>query len=84
MADKNLRLDSRFNLICAFWLPGTPETILTGTLVSDEHSIEFVTAPEYQRQPTMGRDMFAQPDNRMIPAFHGFCRNRQLDAMPSV
>lgn len=72
MADKNLRLDSRFSLIGAFWLPETPGVILTGTLVSDEDNIEFVTAPQYQRQLKIGRDIFDPPDSKMIPAFHGF------------
>jgi len=46
---KNLRLDSRFSMIGAFWLPETPDTILKGTLVSDEREINFITAPEYER-----------------------------------
>lgn len=72
MADKNLRIDSRFNLIGAFWLPETPDAVLTGTLVSDENNIEFVTAPVYQRQPKLLAGMMNPPDGKMIPAFHGF------------
>jgi hypothetical protein len=36
MPDKNLRLDSRFSMIGAFWSPETPDNIMKGTLVSDE------------------------------------------------
>jgi len=39
MADKNIRLDSRFSIIGAFWSPDTPDAIMTGTLVSDEKAI---------------------------------------------
>jgi hypothetical protein len=69
MADKNLRLDSRFSMIGAFWSPETPDTIMKGTLVSDEREIDFITAPEYE---SIGPDMFAMPDSTMIPALHGF------------
>ena len=72
MADKNLRLDSRFSMIGAFWSPDTPDTILTGTLVSNEREINFITAPEYRRPISIVPDMFATPDSTMIPALHGF------------
>jgi hypothetical protein len=72
MADKNLRLDSRFSMIGAFWLPETPDTILKGTLVSDEREINFITAPEYESSISMGLGMFSTPDPTMIPALHGF------------
>src|ERR1700733_11578742 len=72
MADKNLRLDSRFSMIGAFWSPGTPNTILKGTLVSDERAINFITAPEYERPISITPDLFAMPDSTMIPALHGF------------
>jgi hypothetical protein len=74
MADTNLRLDSCFNLIGAFWLPETPDAIMTGTLVSSEDNIEFVTAPEYERQPKMSLGMFDLPDSKIIPALHGFAK----------
>jgi hypothetical protein len=69
VADKNLRIDSRFNLIGAFWPPETPDAVLTGTLVSDENNIEFVTAPVYQRQPKLLAGMMNPPDGKMIPSF---------------
>jgi ApeA N-terminal domain 1 len=72
MADENVRLDSRFNLIGAFWLPEEQEAFMTGTLVSGESEIEFVSAPEYQRNPRLLGGMLDPPDNKMIPAFHGF------------
>jgi hypothetical protein len=78
MADENLRIDSRFNLIGAFWLPETPDTVMTGTLVSDEHNIEFVAAPLYRRQPNIGLGMFDAPNNKMIPALHGFAETGHL------
>jgi hypothetical protein len=72
MADKNLRLDSLFSMIGAFWSPGTPNTILKGTLVSDEPAINFITAPEYERPISITPDLFAMPDSTMIPVLHGF------------
>jgi hypothetical protein len=75
MADKNLRLDSRFSMIGAFWSPETPDTIMTGTLVSDEREIDFITAPEYERPISIGPGMFAMPDSTMIPALHGFTQD---------
>jgi len=38
MADKTLRLDSKFSMIGAFWPPETPDAIIKGTLVSNEKS----------------------------------------------
>lgn len=72
MPDKNLRLDSRFSIIGAFWSPETPDTIMKGTLVSDEREINFTTAPEYERSISTGPDLFARPASTMIPALHGF------------
>jgi hypothetical protein len=72
MADKNVRLDSRFSVIGAFWSPETPDSIATGTLVADEREIKFTTAPQYNRQPSIGRDLSNGPDSTMIPALHGF------------
>jgi hypothetical protein len=72
MADKSLRLDSRFNMIGAFWSPETPDTIMKGTLVSDEREINFITAPEYERSVSMAPGMFSMPDSTMIPVLHGF------------
>ncbi len=75
MADEDLRVGSRFSVIGAFWLPETPETIMKGTLVSDERQINFITAPEYERQVSIGPGRFAMPDSTMIPALHGFTEN---------
>jgi hypothetical protein len=75
MADKNLRLDSRFTMIGAFWLPETPDTIMKGTLVSDKREINFITAPEYERPISRGRGTFAKPESTMIPALHGFTQD---------
>jgi ApeA N-terminal domain 1 len=75
MADKNLRLDSRFSMIGAFWSPETPDTVIKGTLVSDEREINFITAPEYERPISIGLGMFAMPDSTMIPALHGFTQD---------
>ena len=72
---ENLRLDSQFSMIGAFWSPETPDTIMTGTLVSDEREINFITAPEYERPISIGRGMFARPDSTMIPALHGFTQD---------
>ncbi len=72
MADKNLRLDSRFSMIGAFWSPEAPATIMKGTLVSDDREINFTTAPEYERPISTGPGTFATPDSTMIPALHGF------------
>ncbi|MGB2620998.1 MAG: hypothetical protein WA857_10150 [Candidatus Acidiferrum sp.] len=72
MADKSLQLDSRFSMIGAFWSPETPDTIMKGTLVSDEREINFITAPEYERPISTGPGMLAMPDSTMIPALHGF------------
>jgi len=75
MADNNLRLDSRFSMIGAFWLPETPEAIMKGTLVSDEREINFITAPEYERPISLAPGMFSMPDTTMIPALHGFAED---------
>lgn len=72
MADKNLRLDSRFSMLGAFWLPETPDSIMKGTLVSDGREINFITAPEYERPISRPPAMFSMPDPTMIPAFQGF------------
>jgi hypothetical protein len=72
MTDKNLQLDSRFSMIGAFWSPETPDTIMKGTLVSDEREINFITTPEYERPISIGPGTFAMPDSTMIPALHGF------------
>src|ERR1700677_2674684 len=64
---ENLRLDSRFSMIGAFWSPETPDTILKGTLVSDEREINFIMST--------GPRLFAMPDSTMIPAFHGFTQD---------
>ncbi len=74
MADKNLRLDSRFSMIGAFWSPETPDTIMKDTLVSDEREINFITAPEYERRISIGPGTFA-PDSTTIPALHGFTQD---------
>ena len=76
MADKNLRLDSRFSMIGAFWKPETPDTIMKGTLVSDEREMNFITAPEYERPISIDPGIFAMPDSTMIPALHGFTQDR--------
>src|SRR5579863_3085246 len=75
MADKNLRLDSRFSVIGAFWLPETPDSVETGTIVSDEDKITFTTAPRYERQTLSGSSLLSLPDTKMIRAFHGFTEN---------
>ena len=75
MADNNLQLDSRFSMIGAFWSPETPDTIMTGTLVSDKREINFITAPEYERPISRGLGMLAMPDSTMIPALHGFTQD---------
>jgi hypothetical protein len=69
---KNLRIDARFSVIAAIWLPETPDTVITGTLVSDADGIEFISAPEYQKLPKFEASMFDRPEHKMIPAFHGF------------
>jgi hypothetical protein len=72
---ENLRLDSQFSMIGAFWSPQTPDTIMKGTLISDEREINFITAPEYERPISTGRGLFAMPDSTMIPALHGFTQD---------
>jgi hypothetical protein len=72
MPKENLKLDSRFSVIGAFWKPKSPDSIMTGTLVSDENAIEFTTAPSYERDPKPSAGMFGDPDITMIPALHGF------------
>ena len=74
MADKNLQLDSQFDMIGAFWSPETPDAIMKGTLVSGEREINFITAPEYERPISTISGMFSTPDSRIIPALHGFIR----------
>jgi hypothetical protein len=78
MGDKKLRLDSRFSMIGAFWSPETPDTIMKGTLVSDEREINFITAPEYERPISTFPALFAMPDSTIIPAFHGFTEDGQF------
>jgi hypothetical protein len=48
--EKDLRLDSHFSTVCAFWPPEAPDEIKTGTLVVDNHGIQFTTAPTFTRQ----------------------------------
>ncbi|HMF79158.1 MAG TPA: hypothetical protein VK604_26095 [Bryobacteraceae bacterium] len=76
MANKNLRLDSRFSIIGAFWSPETPDTIMKGPLVSDEREINFITAPEYERPILTGPGTFAMPHSTMVPALHDFTQDR--------
>src|ERR1700735_186148 len=78
MADKSLRLDSRFSMIGGFWSPETPDTIMKGTLVSDEREINFITAPEYERPLSLSAGMFSMHDSTMIPALHGFTEGGQF------
>ena len=47
---------------------------MTGTLMSDEPTIDFITAPVYERDPKPSAGMFDGPDKTMIPALHGFTR----------
>src|ERR1035438_1924619 len=72
MPKENLNLDSRFSTVGAFWKPESPDSMMTGTLVSDEHNINFMSAPVYQRNPQFAAGMFKLPDTAMIPALHGF------------
>jgi len=72
MADKTLRLDSKFSMIGAFWPPETPDAIIKGTLVSDEREINFITAPEYEKPISISPGLFSMPPSTMIPALHGF------------
>ena len=50
MADKRIRLDSQFSIVCAFWAPDATDDVYTGTLTVDEHGITFTTAPKYNRR----------------------------------
>jgi hypothetical protein len=72
MPKEHLKLDSRLSVVGAFWKPESPDTIMTGTLVSDENAIEFTTAPFYERNPTPSPGMLSGPDQAMIPSLHGF------------
>lgn len=74
MPKENLKLDSTFSVIGAFWKPETPDSIMTGTLMSGERTIDFTTAPVYERDPKPSAGMFDGPDKTMIPALHGFTR----------
>src|ERR1700686_3749028 len=49
MTGEHDQLDSRFNIVGAFWAPGATNTVRTGTLTSDDREITFTTAPEYTR-----------------------------------
>ncbi len=74
MAGKHIRLDSRFNVISAFWVPdATDEAVYTGTLTVDEDGITFTTAPKYDRRLS-GTPRFrldgSEPARR--PALQGF------------
>jgi hypothetical protein len=62
MPKENLRLDSRFNTISAFWKPDTPDAITSGSLVSDENEIRFTTSPVYERNPKPSPGLFSGPD----------------------
>src|SRR5260370_7810952 len=72
MRKETLKLASQFKLIGAFWKPDARDSIMTGTLVSNEKQIRFTTAPVYERDPRPTAEMFDGPDTTMIPALHGF------------
>jgi hypothetical protein len=74
MGDKNLRLDSRFSMIGAFWSPESPDTKITGTLVSRRRKIKFITSPEYERPIKRG----ILPHPTMIPVLHGFTTDGRI------
>jgi hypothetical protein len=49
MADKHIRLDSKFSSVAAFWRPDSPDEITTGNLSVDDDGIHFVTSPKYAK-----------------------------------
>jgi len=60
MADKHIRLDSKFSSIAGFWKPGAPSKVMTGNLTIDDDGIRFITSPKYARglkvrTPPMGQ-----------------------------
>jgi hypothetical protein len=54
MSDKHNRLDSKFNLVSAFWEPGFHDNPLTGTLINDDAGLTFTTSPKYGYRVRVG------------------------------
>src|ERR1039457_4230696 len=87
MADKNVRLDSKFSVVSAFWKPNAADVVYTGTLKIDNRFITFTTAPEYSRTisaTSLTSAMGFIQDGQRIPVLHGFtedglCTLCQLD-----
>jgi hypothetical protein len=65
-------LNSEFSLIGAFWEPETPESVLTGTLTSNNGEITFTTAPQYQPKGPLPTTVFSIGGGKKSPALHGF------------
>src|SRR5579872_5709398 len=75
MANEHNRLDSKFSIVGAFWVPEMTDAVQTGTLTADENGINFTTAPEYKRGgkglPPLS-SLFARRTRKKVPVLHGF------------
>ncbi len=77
MSDKHNRLDSKFNLVIAFWEPEFHDNPLTGTLINDDAGLTFTTSPKYGYRIRVGSlaELMRFSESGAVPriAFmHGF------------
>jgi len=75
MGKEYLRLDSQFSSVAAFWVPETPDDVMTGTLTVNDKDIRFVTSPAFFRGAKVPRPNPRHWNSDAVPrsaVLHGF------------